>query len=91
MVKVLIKQLLREALEDKVILKSKSDKGNRYLEILRTGLFHHYDSPKGVLIPIGGGEKTRKKLIGHLSKEDKQTYRDWLKTSEGKKSLEIWK
>jgi hypothetical protein len=88
-ISVIFNELLNEN-KDKIILKSKSDKGNRYFDILRTGLFHHYDSPKGVLIPIGGGEKTRKHLISKLSQEDKKTYRAWIKTPEGEESLSIW-
>lgn len=89
--KVLIKELLREALSDKVILKSKSDKGNRYFEMLRTAKFQHYDSPKGELSNFTHGEEDRKRLVGELSKEDKETYKAWLKTSEGEESLEKFK
>lgn len=67
-------------------LKSKSDKGNRYFQMLKTGMFQHYDSPKGELSKVGG-EDDRKRLVTHLSKEDKKKYREWLKTPEGQESL----
>lgn len=67
-------------------LKSKSDKGNRYFKMLKTGMFQHYDSPKGELSKIGN-EEDRKRLVSKLSKEDKKTYKEWLKTPEGKDSL----
>lgn len=67
-------------------LKSKSAKGNRYFKMLETGMFQHYDSPKGELSKIGDDED-RKRLVTHLSVEDKKAYREWLKTPEGKKSL----
>jgi TnpA family transposase len=78
-----IKQLLREGLNDSVELKSKSEKGNRYFKMLKTAEFQHYDMPKG--------EEDRKRLVSKLSKEDKKTYRAWLKTDEGKKSIELFK
>jgi len=88
---VLIKKLLREALEEKEVkLTSKSKKGNRYFEYLETGKFQHYDSPKGELSIFTKGEEDRKRLVSKLSKADKKTYRAWLKTPEGEKSLEIW-
>jgi len=67
-------------------LKSKSDKGNRYFRMLKTGMFQHYDSPKGKLSKIGG-EEDRKRLVSKLSKEDKKTYKEWLKTKDGEDSL----
>jgi hypothetical protein len=82
-----IKLLLREELEKKVVLKSKSDKGNRYFEMLRTAKFQHYDSPKGELSTFNKGEKDRKRLVSKLSNEDKKTYRAWLKTPEGEESI----
>ena len=88
--KNLIKTLLREALSAKVILKSKSDKGNRYFEMLRSGEFQHYDSPKGELSTFNKGEEDRKRLVSKLSKENKKIYRAWLKTPEGQDSLGIF-
>ena len=85
------KTLLREALTNRVILKSKSDKGNRYFKMLRTAKFQHYDSPKGELSTFNHGEEDRKRLVSKLSKEDKETYRCWLKTPEGLESLELFK
>lgn len=82
--KSLIKELLREA------LKSKSDKGNRYLKMLETGMFQHYDMPKGELSTFNHGEEDRKKLVSKLSKEDKVTYREWLKTPEGQDSIKLF-
>jgi len=76
----LYNQLLGES------LKSKSAKGNRYFKMLETGMFQHYDSPKGELSPVGDDED-RKRLVTHLSQEDKKQYREWLKTPEGKASL----
>jgi integrase len=67
-------------------LKSKSARGKRYLEMLRTGLFQHYDSPKGELSPIGDDDD-RKRLVSKLSKEDKKNYKEWLKNDDGKESL----
>jgi hypothetical protein len=74
-----------------IILKSKSDKGNRYFEMLRTGKFQHYDMPKGELSRFTQGEEDRKRLVSHLSIEDKKTYKEWIKTPEGQKSLELFK
>ena len=79
-----------EKKSDSVVLKSKSDKGNRLFNQLKTRLFQHYDMPKGELSTIYGGEEKRKKIVSKLSKEDKKTYREWLKTPEGQKSLELW-
>jgi hypothetical protein len=67
-------------------LKSKSAKGNRYFKMLETGMFQHYDSPKGELSPIGNDED-RKRLVSKLSQEDKAKYKEWLKTPEGQVSL----
>jgi len=87
--KNLIKNLLRENIEkEKVELKSKSDKGNRYFEMLKTAKFQHYDMPKGELATFTHGEEDRKRLVSKLSKEDKKTYKEWLKTPEGKDSIE---
>lgn len=86
-----IKQLLREGLNDSVELKSKSEKGNRYFKMLKTAEFQHYDMPKGELSDLTKGEEDRKRLVSKLSKEDKKTYRAWLKTDEGKKSIELFK
>lgn len=72
-------------------LNSKSDKGNRNLKMLTTGMFQHYDMPKGELSKLSGGEETRKRIVSKLSKEDKKAYRAWLKTPEGQKSLELFK
>ncbi len=82
--------LYEQVLKEKVILKSKSDKGNRYFKMLRTGKFQHYDSPKGELSTFTKGEEDRKRLVSHLSQEDKKTYRAWLKTPEGKESLKLF-
>lgn len=49
-----IKELLREALNDSVELKSKSEKGNRYFKMLKTAKFQHYDMPKGELSDFTG-------------------------------------
>ena len=87
--KDLIRKMLRENIEEiKVELKSKSDKGNRYFEMLKTAKFQHYDMPKGDLATFTHGEEDRKRLVTHLSKEDKKTYRAWLKTPEGQDSIE---
>jgi len=88
--KEFIKNILRENIE-KVTLKSKSDKGNRYFEMLKTAKFQHYDMPKGELSDFTHGEEDRKRLVSHLSKEDKKTYKEWLKTPEGKVSVELFK
>lgn len=90
-IKVLIRNLLREGLEEtNVKLVSKSDKGNRYFKMLKDGNFQHYDMPKGELVPFSYGEEDRKRLVSKLSKVDKKIYRAWLKTPEGEKSMEIW-
>ncbi|CAG7579681.1 MAG: hypothetical protein SLAVMIC_00008 [uncultured marine phage] len=75
---------------ESVELKSKSDKGNRNFQMLKTGMFQHYDMPKGELSKLTGGEKARKRIVSKLSKEDKKIYKDWLKTPEGEKSLELF-
>ena len=59
-----------EKKSDSVVLKSKSDKGNRLFNQLKTRLFQHYDMPKGELSTIYGGEEKRKKIVSKLSKED---------------------
>lgn len=82
--KDLIKKLLREG-----ILNSKSDRGNRYFEYLKTKKFRHYDG--NVLVDFTGGEEKRKELVAKLSKEDKKKYKEWLKTDDGIKSLELWR
>lgn len=79
-------QFVKENIE----LKSRSKKGNTKLNQLKTRLFQHYDMPKGELSTIYGGEEKRKKIVSQLSKEDKKTYKEWLKTPEGQKSLELW-
>lgn len=80
--------LIFEEVVDNVELKSKTDKGNRYFQMLKTKMFKHYDG--GDMVPFTGGDEKRKDLVSKLSKEDKKIYRAWLKTSEGKKSLELW-
>ena len=91
-----IRKVIREELikifesTDKVVLKSKSDKGNRLFKMLRIAKFQHYDSPKGELSSFSYGEDDRKRLVSRLSKEDKKTYREWLKTSEGEESMKMW-
>jgi hypothetical protein len=91
-----IRQIIREEVgkifesEEKVALKSKSDKGNRFFEMLKTAKFQHYDMPKGELVSFSYGEDDRKRLVSKLSKEDKKTYRAWLKTPEGEESMKIW-
>jgi hypothetical protein len=86
-----IKNILRENITEKSIeLKSKSDKGNRYFEMLRTGQFQHYDMPKGELSTFTRGEEDRKRLVSKLSDEDKKTYKKWLKTEEGQLSVKIF-
>lgn len=72
-------------------LVSKSDKGNRYFKMLKTGKFQHYDSPKGELSTFSKGEEDRKRLVSKLSKADKKKYTEWLKTPEGQKSLQNFK
>lgn len=91
----ILRKIIREELEilfeeEKVILKSKSKKGNRHFEMLKTAKFQHYDMPKGELSPFTHGEESRKKLVSKLSKEDKKTYRKWLKTNEGQKSIKLF-
>ena len=83
--------LIFESVLNEIMLKSKSDKGDRYLKMLQTGMFQHYDSPKGELSKLTGGEETRKRLMSHLSKEDKKTYKEWLKSTEGQESLNLFK
>lgn len=93
-IRKIIKEEIRKIFEssdsEKVLLKSKSDKGNRYFEMLKTAKFQHYDMPKGELAQFSYGEEDRKRLVSKLSKEDKKTYREWIKTSEGKESMKIW-
>lgn len=90
-IKVLIRNLLREGLEETDIkLVSKSDKGNRYFKMLRDAEYQHYDMPKGELVSFSYGEEDRKRLVSKLSKADKEIYRAWLKTPEGEKSMKIW-
>jgi hypothetical protein len=76
--------------KDTIKLVSKSDKGNRYFQMLKTAKFQHYDSPNGELSTFNKGEEDRKRLVNKLSKEDKITYRLWLKTKEGQKSIELF-
>lgn len=91
-----IRKIIREELskmfksENSVSLKSKSDKGNRIFKMLKTAKFQHYDSPKGELSSFSYGEDDRKRLVSKLSKEDKKTYREWLKTPEGEASIKMW-
>lgn len=70
------------------VLKSKTDKGNRYFEYLKTKKFIHYDGD--VLVDFTGGEEKRKELVSKLSIEDKKKYKEWLKTKEGMESLKLW-
>jgi hypothetical protein len=76
---------------ESVNLVSKSDKGNRYFKMLSTGKFQHYDSPKGELSSFTKGEEDRKRLVSKLSKADKKTYKEWIKTPDGSKSLNLFK
>ncbi len=91
-----IRQIIREEISnlmlegDKVNLKSKSDKGNRIFDMLKTGKFQHYDMPKGELVQFSYGEEDRKRLVSKLSKEDKKLYKSWLSTTEGENSMKIW-
>lgn len=86
-----IRKMVRKILtEDSVKLKSKSHKGNRLFDMLRTAKFQHYDSPKGELSSFSKGEEDRKRIASKLSTADKKLYKEWLKTSEGKESLAIW-
>ena len=71
-------------------LKSKSHKGNRYFNMLKTGMFQHYDSPKGVLSELDRTNEERKRLVSKLSKADKKIYNEWLKTPEGIESLKLF-
>jgi len=73
---------------DTVVLKSKTDKGNRYFQMLKTCEYKHYDG--GVMVPFSGGDEKRKDLVSKLSKEDKKIYRAWLKTPDGQDSLKLW-
>jgi hypothetical protein len=77
----------KEALTESIELKSKSHKGNRLFDMLKTAKFQHYDSPKGELSTLNRGEEDRKRIVSKLSSSDKKTYREWLKTTEGQKSL----
>lgn len=81
-----IGNILSELLNEE--LKSKSDKGNRYFEMLKTKKFRHYDG--NVLVDFTGDDEKRKDLVSKLSKEDKKKYKEWLKTDEGKESLKLW-
>lgn len=91
-----IRQIIKEELaklvqeDDKLILKSKSDKGNRIFDMLKTAKFQHYDMPKGELVQFSYGEEDRKRLISKLSKEDKKVYKLWLSTPDGENSMKIW-
>lgn len=77
-------------LTESIKLISKSDKGNRIFKMLKSAKFQHYDMPKGELSSFSYGEEDRKRLVSKLSKEDKKTYKEWLKTPEGEKSMKIW-
>jgi hypothetical protein len=86
-----IRKVVRQALmEDSIKLKSKSHKGNRIFDMLKTAKFQHYDSPKGELSSFSKGEEDRKRIASKLSTSDKKSYKEWLKTSEGQESLKIW-
>ena len=85
-----IRSIIRNILKENFGLKSKSDKGNRYFKMLKTAEFQHYDSPKGELSKFTKGEEDRKRLVSKLSKEDKVKYKEWLKTEDGKKSIELF-
>ena len=83
-----VRKMVRKAfLKESVKLRSKSDKGNRLFDMLKTAKFQHYDSPKGELSTFNHGEESRKKLVSKLSNADKKLYKEWLKTSEGQESL----
>ena len=82
-------QVLKES-EDKVELVSKTQKGNRYFEMLKTAKFQHYDMPKGELVEFSRGEEDRKRMVSKLNKADKKTYRAWLKTPEGEASKKLF-
>lgn len=88
--KSLIKKLLIEGLTKEVKLVSKSKKGNKIFKQLETAQFQHYDAPKGELSDFTHGEEDRKRLVSKLSKEDKKTYRAWLKTPEGEASIKLF-
>lgn len=83
--------LYNQVLLESTPLKSKSDKGNRYFEMLKTAKFQHYDAPKEELSTFTKGEEDRKRLVSKLSVEDKKKYKEWLKTPEGKESLKLFK
>lgn len=85
---VKIKEVVQIDKINENILKSKTKKGNRFLEMLRTKKFRHYDG--NVLVDFTGGEGKRKELVSKLSKEDKKTYKKWLETDDGKHSLSTW-
>lgn len=89
-IRKIIREEVEKLFEDKVVLKSKSDKGNRLFKQLKTAKFQHYDMPKGELVSFSYGEEDRKRLVSKLSKEDKKIYRAWVKTPEGEKSMKIW-
>ena len=76
--------------EEKITLNSKSDKGNRLFKQLKNAKFQHYDMSKGEFVYFSYGEEDRKRLVSKLSKEDKNNYRAWIKTSEGESSMKIW-
>lgn len=84
----LYNEVLNES--DEVKLVSKSDKGNRYFKMLKNAEFQHYDMPKGELVPFSKGEEDRKGLVSKLSQADKKSYRAWINTPEGEKSMKIW-
>lgn len=58
--------------------------------MLISGKFQHYDMQKGELSNFTKGEEDRKRLVSKLSKEDKENYREWLKTLEGKESIQLF-
>lgn len=72
------------------VLTSKSAKGKRLFKMLMSAEFQHYDSPKDQLSRFSRGEEDRKRIASKLSKEDKKKYRTWLKTPEGKESIELF-
>jgi len=88
-VRKIIKAEIQKLFES-IELKSKSDKGNRHFEMLKTAMFQHYDSPKGELSKFTHGEEDRKRLVSKLSDADKKLYREWLKTPEGQESIETF-
>ena len=81
--------IYKEVLNESKLV-SKSDKGNRIFKQLQTAKFQHYDMPKGELSNFIKGEEDRKRLVSKLGKEDKKTYREWLKTPEGEKSIKLF-